>query len=127
MTQQIQHAERDHRFAYISAGDISFWSKATTPAHRPKVKNKHNQHHSAHITDLDALREAAAKLTVSSPSHDPKTVVLLASDDDGGVVGAMKKCDKVVAIAHDRIAISDMINRILMPDKFSKYQRKQIG
>jgi hypothetical protein len=124
-TNNIQHQTRDHRFAYISAGDISFWSKSTTGPVLPKGKQAARIF--APVTNLEALRDAAAKLTVGPTMHDPKSVVLLVSDDDGGVKGAMKKCDKVVRIANDRMAISNMMNRILQPHLFSKYQRKHIA
>jgi hypothetical protein len=124
-TTNIQHQTRDHRFAYISAGDIGFWAKATTGPTLPKGKQVPRVF--SPVTNLDALREAAAKLTVGPTNHDPKSVVLLVSDDDGGVVGAMKKCDKVVRIANDRMAISNMMNRILQPHLFSQYQRKHLS
>ncbi len=103
------HATRDHRFAYISTGEIS-WARATSPGVRPEC-NKRVKRTFSPVTDIDALRAASnAKLIVapvSSAQHlDALPVETPAPKRD-------------IADDIDRThAICDALNRRLMPHLF---------
>ena len=104
MSHQIHHATRDHRFAYISTGELS-WARATSPAIRPEVKTPRTK---STPVDVDALRSAPIITTASNvaPMTDPDLCMV------GTFAGEQHRTERDIARTFE---ICDFMNKLLMP------------
>jgi hypothetical protein len=102
-----QHKTRDHRFAYISGGDITGWARGTTKFQYPEPKGRTTK--LATITSKNACVMKTVEKTKASRQQ-----VLIQDVPHGMAMGVELEGTGRQADAIDNaLAISDMCNRRL--------------
>lgn len=102
MSHQIHHATRDHRFAYISTGELS-WARATSPAIRPEVKTPRPKHEQVDPAQIHPLITTAKNI---APMTDPDLCMV------GTFAGEQHRTERDIARTFE---ICDFMNKLLMP------------
>ena len=107
------HSTRDHRFAYISTGNIESWCKATTSFKRPEVKTPRVK--SVEVQDLEACKNLI--LGTKRP-HNPASVVIDAdSGAKGDVAKAVAACDKAINCVNVAMSNANLLNSLFFGKK----------